>query len=260
MVNRTFRTIPLLDIQRHFIYDMPTISASFRARKPSVNFNQFSSIPLAFVSKLADKFAPTSVANMECQFMVLHHIFNRQVLNHDGLVFVHQLSSQLMQKIFSTVSYLGVDRGYLLPLFVLVVRPLLFTRQRFLDSSKLRAQPLKVPWISDFVSIAGSNQARDAHIQPDRLIGLGQWFNSLVYEQRNVKTSRRIQLDRDGRRFAPLNCLLQRIGNASVHLASQIKPSLHLKADLVNSALPPLCFFLKLGYFACPAQKLANAF
>src|SRR5919199_5904337 len=54
--------------------------------------------------------------------------------------------------------------------------------------------------------------------------------------------------------------LLQRIGKDSVHFASFNCPSFHVKAERVNSALPPLLFFLKLGYLARPAQKLVKAF
>ncbi|WP_258000188.1 hypothetical protein, partial [Fischerella thermalis] len=55
------------------------------------------------------------------------------------------------------------------------------------------------------------------------------------------------------------NCLDHRIFNGSVHFARNTLRSFHLNADLVNSALPPLRFFLKLGYFARPAKKLLNA-
>src|SRR4028118_2334288 len=46
---------------------------------------------------------------------------------------------------------------------------------------------------------------------------------------------------------------------ASAHLARNTCPSFHLNADLVNSALEPLRFFLKVGYFARPAKKLLKA-
>lgn len=51
----------------------------------------------------------------------------------------------------------------------------------------------------------------------------------------------------------------QTIFNGSLDLASQSFPSFHLKAERVNSALPPDHFFLKLGYLARFAQKFSNA-
>ena len=82
MAHPTLRTLPLPDVQWHFIDNMPTVSAPFRAWKPAVDLNQFSSIPLAFVSKLSNQFAPTSIADRECEFMVLHHVSDSQILNH----------------------------------------------------------------------------------------------------------------------------------------------------------------------------------
>ncbi len=145
---RASRTLPLPYIQRHFIYNMPTTSAPFRTRKPSINFYQFTSVPLAFVSKLTYQFSPRSIRNMQRQFVVFNHVFNRQILNHDGLVFVHQLSSQLMQKVFSAISYLGVYFSYFEPRFVSIIRPFLLARQRFLYSSEFSPQPFKVPWLA----------------------------------------------------------------------------------------------------------------
>ena len=60
--------------------------------------------------------------------------------------------------------------------------------------------------------------------------------------------------------LAPLgSSRLQRIASGSPPLARNTCPSFHLNADLVNSALPPLRFFLKVGYFARPAKKLLKA-
>lgn len=182
MARPTLRTIPHPNIQRHFIYNMSTVSAAFRAREPSVNFNQFSSVPLAFVGKLSYKLSPSSIANRLGEFMVFDHIFDCQVLNYYRLVFTYQLSCQLMQKVSSTVSYLAMYFGYFEPLFLSVVRPLLFTRQGFLYLFELGAQPFKMLWVRDFVSRTCSNKTRYAHVQTNRFIGFGQWFNNCIYE------------------------------------------------------------------------------
>lgn len=121
MARPTFRTVPLPNIQRHFIYNAIAVPALFGARKPLVNFNQFSSVPLTFVGKLTDKFTLRSITNTLCQLVVFHHIFDCQILNHDGLVFTYQLSRQLMQKILAAISYLPMYSCYLLPLFVSIM-------------------------------------------------------------------------------------------------------------------------------------------
>jgi hypothetical protein len=100
MVHSTFRTFPLSNIQRHLIYDMPTIPAPFSTWKPVLYLNQLSPIPLTFVSELSNQFTPTSIANRKREFMVLDHIFDSQILNYDRLVFTNQLSYQLNSSAF----------------------------------------------------------------------------------------------------------------------------------------------------------------
>ena len=55
------------------------------------------------------------------------------------------------------------------------------------------------------------------------------------------------------------NCLFHLIDKGSAHLARYTWPSFHLNADLVNSALPPLRFFLKLEYLVRLLKKLVKA-
>jgi len=55
------------------------------------------------------------------------------------------------------------------------------------------------------------------------------------------------------------NCRDHLMSNGSWHFAKYNLPSFHRNADFVNSALPPLCFFLNVGYLALPAKKLLNA-
>ncbi len=187
MVNPTLRTFPRANIQRHFIFDVTARAASFGAWEPSVNLDKSSTIPLAFVSKLADNFSPASVANALSQLMVFHQIFDCQVervlggiippkishLNYYRLVFTHQLSRQLLQKILAAIGYLPMCNSNFLTRFMSIVRSFLFTRQGFLYLSQLLVQPLKMFRISNFVPIASSNQTSYAHIQPDRLITQG---------------------------------------------------------------------------------------
>jgi hypothetical protein len=144
MVHPTFRTFPLSDIQRQFIDNMSTISTPFRAWKPAVDFNQFSPIPLAFVGKLANQFAPTSIANRKSEFMVFHHIFDSQILNHYRLIFTNQLSCQLMQKIFPSIGNLSVDSSHFNPCFMSVVTPFLFARKSLLQPFQLLAELFEV--------------------------------------------------------------------------------------------------------------------
>jgi len=98
------RAVPLPDIQWQLFYNMSTVSAPFGARKPAIDFNQFSTIPLALVDQLSNQFTPTSIADSLGKFMILDHIFDSQIFNYYRLVFTNQLSRQLVQKIFTSIS------------------------------------------------------------------------------------------------------------------------------------------------------------
>ncbi len=216
---------------------MPTVPAPFRARKPAVNFNQFSPIPLAFVSKLANQFAPASIANSKSKLMVLHHILERearhqggrQILNYNRLVFTNQLSRQLMQKIFSSIGNGSVDSSHLRLCLMSVVTPASFARQRLLHSFQLLAELFKMLGVSNLITVTGSNQTRYSHVQPNRFIGFWKWFNrrSSTSKDTNQRPSAfNLTVIINGVQPSGI-FLLQRIGKASAHLANNTCPSLH---------------------------------
>ena len=109
MVYLTLRTIPLPNIQRHFFNNMSAVSAALRTWKPSVNFYQFTTVPLALVSKLADKFAPRSIANALSQLTPLlslwenknkSQIFNCRYSKHLSVYFLTEwLKSGFLVKV-----------------------------------------------------------------------------------------------------------------------------------------------------------------
>ena len=95
--------IPFTDIQRQRFNNVTTMSTALTTWEPSVNPDQRASIPFAFVIELANQLTPSSIRNSRRQLVVLltkfygrqslpvnfalHHVFNRQILNNDGLVF-----------------------------------------------------------------------------------------------------------------------------------------------------------------------------
>ncbi len=103
MVNPTFRTSPLANIQRHFIDNLPTTATTLRARKPSVNLDQFSPIPPTLVVQLSNQLAPPAIRNSQGKLLIFDHILNSQRLNRNCLIFAYQLSRGFVQEIFSRI-------------------------------------------------------------------------------------------------------------------------------------------------------------
>ena len=114
--------------------------------------------------------------------MVLHHIFDSQILNHDRLVRAYQLSCQLMQKILSSIGDLCVDFSHFQPCFVSVVTPLLLPRQCFLHPFQLLTKLLKVFGISNFIAVTGGNQTGYPDIQTD-LFADGRGLGGFPHER-----------------------------------------------------------------------------
>lgn len=220
MVHPTIRTLPLPDTQRHFLNNMPAVFASFRAGKPAVNFYQFPTVPLAFIGKLSGQFTPTSVRNSLCQFAVQDHIFDSQILNYYRLVFAHQLSCQLVQKIFASIGYLPVYFGCFQSRLVPVVASFLFPRQGFLPPPQLLVQPLKVFGVRNLLAVSGSNQTGDPNSKPTALLVLscGLTVGSSTSKETNHRPcASSLTVMVDGLHPGGI-CLLHLIGKGSEHL------------------------------------------
>lgn len=83
-------TVPLSDIQRQFIQNMSAVPTAFRARKPTVNFYQVSTVPRLLVFQLPHQLRPCGITDSTGKLGILNHVFNCQILNHYRLVFTHR--------------------------------------------------------------------------------------------------------------------------------------------------------------------------
>ncbi len=106
MASPALRAIPSADIERQLFNDMSTMATSLRTRKPTVNLDKSATIPIALIFKLSNQFTPASITDSSRQFLILDHVLHSQILNGDGLVFTHQSSRQLVNKIFSGIGNL----------------------------------------------------------------------------------------------------------------------------------------------------------
>ena len=119
--------IPTANIQRQFIHYKPTIKVAFTARKKSVNLDQCSPIPITLIFKLTKKFSPSSIGDRPSQLVVTNHIPNCQVFNSYQAVRTNQISSQLVEKIGTSIFNFGVYLSYFKSCFISVTRAWLFS-------------------------------------------------------------------------------------------------------------------------------------
>ena len=212
MVRSTFWTIPLPNIKRQFINNMTAVPTALRARKPTVNFYQCSTVPLALVFQQTNQLRPTGISDCLSQFVVLHHVLHRQVLDSNRLIFTYQSSRQLVfakrpegKEICSGIGNSGMNSGNLVPCFLSIAGAFNFTRECFLSLPQLISKTLEMLGVGNLLSVASSKQRGDSHVNPYRFINLRQGFNGMVIDQQGDEpTPRCIQPHCDRRRFTLL--------------------------------------------------------
>ena len=99
-------------------------AASLAGREEPVDDDKFLAIPVGLVSKLSADFTPCGVRNMECELMVPHHIFRRQVLHADDVIAPHKLCCHLMDSIIPLVGNMLVQLRNLNASLLTVAAPL----------------------------------------------------------------------------------------------------------------------------------------
>jgi hypothetical protein len=123
------RAIPGTDIERELIHHEPALITSFAARKKAVNFDQCSPIPFTLILKLTKHSAPSSIGNRPSQLAVTNHVSDCKILDGDYAIGSHQISSQFVQKISTSIFNFGVYLSYFKLRFVSVTRAFGFPSQ-----------------------------------------------------------------------------------------------------------------------------------
>lgn len=260
MHSSTARTSPLPNIERQLIDDMPAVSTALRARKPTVDLDQVAPIPCGFIGQLPDQFPPTRIANRASQLMVSHHILHCQVLNRDGLVFSHQSSRQLMQKILSSVRDRSVNFCNLQSRFIPIVRPFHLADQSLLPPSQLLTKSIEVLWVRDLCPCTQSQQTGNAQVNSDRLHRHRKGFGGrIIHQQRDKPSSRSIQFHRNGTGSAPLGQLSAPTDGQSLGTFSQENlPVLPAERRLGKLSRATIALFLEVRVLGSTCPEIAK--
>ena len=198
------RAIPSTNTQRQLIHHKSAMVTTFTAREKAVNLDQFFAVPFAFILKLTKHLPPSSIGDRPSKLAVTNHISNCQVFNSNQVVTIDQISSQLMQKIGTSIFNFGVYPSYFKSCFISVIRAFGFPTQFLLRNSKLLIQLVKMLWITYFQSFASGQQSRDTYINAYLFFGLWQDFNTkIIYQQRNKPSTRRFELNCNSRWITP---------------------------------------------------------
>ena len=107
-------TSPLSYREWQVIHHIPASRTCFARWEEGVQWDHIPAIPVCFVGQLSYELEPATVPNSSCQCLILHHIFNTQVLCAYGLVFADKAVGEFVQEILTGISYACVNTGHLL--------------------------------------------------------------------------------------------------------------------------------------------------
>ena len=104
MERTTHRASPEPDTEvLDLLVSVSTASAILTRWEESIDNDEFFSIPVGLVGKLSADFSPCCICDMECEFMVLYHIGNSEILHTDSIIVSHKLSRHLMDGIIPLI-------------------------------------------------------------------------------------------------------------------------------------------------------------
>ena len=191
-------TRPVTNAERKSVENVPAAGALLTAWTVLIDLQEGPSVPSALVLKLPKQLSPTGVGDRTRQRAVANHILNAERFDDDHLVFVNESSAQLMDIVPPLIRSASVRSSQFQTSFVTVLGSFLFARETAGETFLLRLHPFFVLRVVDLLSGTDRGECRDADIDPDRWIDLGQRLNTYVFaEQRHVPATCGIETDRD---------------------------------------------------------------
>ena len=105
---------------------MLAVIARFARWIPAIDFDEGSSVPLAFIFQLTDKLTPSDITDGFCQTVIFDHVLDGQTLDANHLVFVYDASRKFVLVVTPTVIDTSMNTGHLAASFLPVLGTFLF--------------------------------------------------------------------------------------------------------------------------------------
>ncbi len=117
---------PLAYIKWEVFDHMLAVMTRFTGGIPTVNYDEGSRVPLAFVLQLADELTPSHITDGFCQRVILDHVLDGQTLHANHLVFANYACRELLLVVTSAVLDTGMHACYFPTCFLSVLGTFLF--------------------------------------------------------------------------------------------------------------------------------------
>ena len=162
---------------------MLAIMTRFTGRVPTINFDESSSVPLAFIGELTDEFSPSHITHCFRQAVIFNHVLDCQTLYANHLVFVDDARREFVLVVSSSVRDTSMHTSYFETGLVSVLGTLLFLRVSALGLCQAFFILCIVAGIAYGLTSRENDHRRETQIQPNMRIGDRKRFHLLLNQQ-----------------------------------------------------------------------------
>lgn len=187
VMSSTTRTRPGANVQRHRVTHGAAVRAQFRGGEPAIYHDQPAAVPLGLVLQHGAEFTPRRVADSSCECMVLEHVSNGEVLDHDRLVLTNEPSGDLVQVIASPVGDTRTNLRDPATGFLPVRRTLGLPRESPMDAGQTDAVTPLMAGVCNLLSARQSQQLVKSSVYPGHRVGDGERPHGWVLAQQGHK-------------------------------------------------------------------------
>ena len=180
MMGATFGAIPFTNIEGQRLNDVPTNRTHFAGWEESIDRFQKFSVPVTFVRDHLTKHPHSYISNCPGKTMIGCHAADIQIFNANLIEVPHQVGSEFMQSVGSTVGDMLVQLRNFDSLSLPPSTAFLAPRKNALQSCQLGEITAEMPWVCDAFSVGQSCETIDTKIDPNSLPGFRQFLDCFV--------------------------------------------------------------------------------
>lgn len=199
MVFAALWTIPFPHGKRETGQNVAAPVTALTAGEEAVHKPQLPSVSLAFVSEHPPELAKRSIGKGFRQGSIFNHTPDIQVFDADLIVSTHQISGHFIQVILSGVADMFLYSGNADALSVPHTATFDATGENPLGPGKANLVFVRMLWIGDSLTVAGSGKSANSKINSHRLTDRFEFRKLFVQDQSNKVTSAGTLCDRYGR-------------------------------------------------------------
>ncbi len=157
------------------LWDIRVASAAFLRTAAWIHRDKLAPGPFCLGCKDRSELCPRDVADLFGQHAA-GEAFDVEIFDCDGLVFLHQASGHLVEKVRARVPHFSVLTSEDSDGFTSTPGPAFSTRHPPLGTGDFSLRPLQQSWILDTRTVGSSSEGFDADVHADMASGSWQWL------------------------------------------------------------------------------------